>query len=65
MKRRGRVILKFKDRKLRKKLMQKKNELKELHFEDSLFVSDSMYTENHNPFYKCRQLKNSKRIYAC
>ena len=43
MKRGGRVILKFKDRKLRhqvmanrKKLMEKKNELKELHFEESL-----------------------------
>ena len=57
MKRRGRVILKFKDRKLRyqvmanrKKLMEKKNELKELHFEESLYLSDSMCTENHNLF---------------
>ena len=67
MKRRGRVILKFKDHQLRyevvansKKLMEKKNELKELHFEESLFLSDSMYTENHNRFYKCRQLKMPK-----
>ena len=72
MKRRGRVILKFKDRKLRyqvmanrKKLMEKKNELKELHFEESLYLSDSMCTENHNLFYKCRQLKNAKRVHAC
>ena len=72
MKRRGRVILKFKDRKLRyevmanrKKLMEKKNELKELHFEESLYLSDSMCTENHNLFEKCRQLKNAKRIHAC
>ena len=57
MKRRSRVILKFKDRKLRyqvmanrKKLMEKKNELKELHFEESLYLSDSMCTENHNLF---------------
>ena len=71
MKRRGRVILKFKHRKLRyqvtansKKLIQKKNELKELHFEEPLFLSDSMCTENHNLFYKCRQLKNAERIYA-
>ena len=49
----------------RKKLMEKKNELKELHFEESLFLSDSMYTENHHVFYKCRQLKNAKKIYAC
>ena len=72
MKRRGRVILKFKGRKLRyqvmakwKKFMEKKNELKEVHFEESLYLSDSMCTENHNPFYKCRQLKNAKRIHAC
>ena len=72
MKRRGRVILKFKDRKLRyqvmanrKKLMEKKNEFKELHFEESLYLGDSMCTENHNIFYKCRQLKNTKRIHAC
>ena len=24
-----------------------------------------MCTENHNLFYKCRQLKNAKRIHAC
>ena len=67
MKRRGRVILKFKDGKLRyqvmanrKKLMEKKSELKELHFEESLYLSDSMCTENHNLLYKCCQLKNAK-----
>ena len=36
MKKRGRVILNFKDCKLRKKLMEKKNELKQLHFKESL-----------------------------
>ena len=57
IKRKGIVILKFKDCKLRyqvmanwKKLMEKKNELKELHFEESLYLSDSMCTENHNLF---------------
>ena len=49
----------------RKKLMKKKNELKELDFEETLFLSDSMCTESHNLFYKCLQLKNPKRIYAC
>ena len=49
----------------KKKLMEKKNELKELHFEESLYLRDSMFTENHNLFYKCRQLKNPKRIHAC
>ena len=42
-----------------------KNESKELHFEESLFLSDSICIENHNLFYKCRQLKNVKRIHAC
>ena len=42
--------------------MEKKNELKELHFEESLFLSDSMCIESHNFIYKCRQLKNAKRI---
>ena len=62
MKIRGRVTLKFKDCKLRyqvmanrKKLIDKKNELKELHYEESsLLLSGSMCTENHNLFYKCR-----------
>ena len=45
--------------------MEKKNELKELHFEESLYLSDSMCTENHNLFYKCSQLKRNKRIHAC
>ena len=71
MKRRGRVIPTFKDCKLRyqamanRKFLEKKKELKELHFEESLYLSDSMCTENHNLFYKCRQLKNAKRIHAC
>ena len=49
----------------RKNLMEKKNELKELYFEESLFLSDSMCIENYNLFYKCRQSKNAKRIHAC
>ena len=58
MKRRGTVILKSKDLKLiyqvvanRKNLMGKKIELKELHFEESLFLSDGMCTQIHNLFY--------------
>ena len=72
MKRRGRMILMFKNCKLRyqvmasrKKLMEIKNELKELHFEEFLYLSDSICTENHNLFYKWCQLKNAKRIHAC
>ena len=44
--------------------MEKKSELKELHFEESLYLSDSMCTENHNLLYKCCQLKNAKWIHA-
>ena len=51
-------FLKFKDCKVRyevmanrKKLMEKR-QLKELHFEESLSLKDSMCTENHNIFYK-------------
>ena len=72
VKRRARLILKFKDRKLRyqvmairKKVTGKKTELKELYFEESLFLSDSMCTENYNLFYKCCQLKNTKKIHGC
>ena len=49
----------------RKKLAEKKNELKELHFDESVYLSDNICTENHNLFYKLRQLKNAKRIHAC
>ena len=62
------MILKFKDRKLRhqvmanrKKLMEKKNELKELHFEESLYLSDSMCTENHNFFLQMQSLKKKQK----
>ena len=53
------------DHKFRYEVMAKKNELKELSFEESIFLSNSLCTENHNFLYKCCQLKNSKRIYAC
>ena len=46
--------------------MEKKNELKELHFEESLYLSDIMCTENHNLFYKSHQLKNAEKTrYKC
>ena len=46
----------------KKKLMEN---FEKSHFEKSLYLSDSMCTENHNLFYKRRQLKNPKRIHAC
>ena len=45
--------------------MKKKNELKEFRFDKSLFLRNSMCTENRTIFYKCCQLKNAKRIVAC
>ena len=65
-------VLKFKGSRVRyevmankKKLMVKKSQLKELHLKESFLLGNSMCTENHNLFYKCRQVKNAKRIYAC
>ena len=65
------VILKFKDRKLkrsiqinRKVLQQKSLELSQLKFSGKLFISESMCYENEQLAYKCRQLKNSKKIYS-
>ena len=34
----------------RKKIMEKKNEVKELHFEESLFLRDNMCTEKYYLF---------------
>ena len=50
----------------RKKLMKKKNEFRELHFEESIYLKVTVpCTKNKNLFYKCHQLKNAKRIHAC
>ena len=69
LKNKDRVILKFKDRKLkcsiqiyRKVLQQKSLELSQLKFSGKLFISKSMCCENQQQVYKCRQLKNSKKI---
>ena len=70
LKNKDRVILKFKDRKLkhsiqinRKVLQQKSLELSQLKFSGKLFISDSMCYENQQLAYKCPQLKNSKKIH--
>ena len=69
LKNKDRVILKFKDRKLkrsiqtnRKVLQQKSLELSQLKFSGKLFISKSMCCEKQQQVYKCRQLKNSKKI---
>ena len=65
MRRRDRVNVKFSSRKKRndvifkkKSLNGKSDELKNLGFTSAkLFISDSMCHENHQLFYRCRQLK--------
>ena len=64
---RDRVIVKFKDRKLkhnlqieRENLHQKSLELSRLKFSGKRFVSESMCFENHQLAYKCRKLKTKK-----
>ena len=71
MSNRDRVIVKFKDRKLkhnvqikRKNLHQKSLELSRLKFSGKLFVSESMCFENHQLAYKCRKLKNLGKIHS-
>ena len=69
LKNKDRVILKFKDRTLkrsieinRKVLQQKSLKLSQLKFSGKLFISESMCYGNEQLAYKCRQLKNSKKI---
>ena len=71
LKNKERLILKFKDRKLkrsiqinRKGLQQKSLELSQLKFPGKLFISEIMYYENQQLAYKFRQLKNSKKIHS-
>ena len=65
MRRRDRVIIKFSSRKKKKNYVifrktsfnGKSGELKKLGFTSAkLFISDSMCHENHQLFYKCKQL---------
>ena len=64
------VIIKFKDRKLRhnvmygrKSLKDKKEDLLRLGFQDKLYLNDSLALANQVLFFKCRQLKKYKKIY--
>ena len=65
-----RAIVKFTDRKSthnvqvkRKNLQKKSFKLSRLKFSGKLFVSGSMYYENHQLAYKCRKLKNLEKIH--
>ena len=71
MKNKEKVIVKFKDRKqrnkvifTRKELKSKGEQLRELQFGPSLFINDSMCFENQSLFYKCRQLKNVGKLFS-
>ena len=70
MKNKEKVIVKFKDRKQRNKVIFSRKELKskgkqlrELQFGSPLFINDSMCCENPSLFYKCCQLKNVRKLF--
>ena len=71
MKNKEKVIVKFKDRKQRnkvifsrKKLKSKGEQLRDLQFGPSLFINDSICFENQSLFYKCLQFKNVGKLFS-
>ena len=71
MKKKESVIVKFKCRKLkrrvlvnRKNLRNKSEDRRKLKFSSKLFISESMCHENHQLAYKCRQVKNAWKIHS-
>ena len=72
MRRRDRVVVKFSSRRKRtdvifkkKSLNGKSDELKNLGFTSAkLFISGSMCQENHQLFYRCRQLKRQGLLHS-
>ena len=71
MRKKDRVIIKFKCRKQkhrvlsnRKTLQNKSVDLTQLKFSGKLFVNESMCHENHQLTYKCRQLKCARKIHS-
>ena len=71
MKNKEKVIVKFKDRKQRNKVIFSRKELKskgeqlrDLQFGPSLFINDSVCFENQPLFYKCCQLKNVVKLFS-
>ena len=70
MKKKDKVIIKFKKWKQRNDVIFKQKELKSkgedllaLHFGRVLFINDSMYFENQVLFYKYRQSKNFRKSF--
>ena len=71
MKNKEKVIVKFKDRKQRNKVIfsqkeqkQKREQVQDLQFGPSLFINDSMCFENQSLSYKCCQLKNVSKLFS-
>ena len=71
LKKKDTVIVKFKCTKQKrsilinkKNLRNKSDVLTKLNFSGRLFISESMYHENHQLSYKCRQLKNAGKIHS-
>lgn len=48
----------------RENVRRKYEDLRQLRFSGKLFASESMYHENHQLAYKCRQLKNAGKIHS-
>ena len=71
LKKKESVIVKFKCRKLkrkvlvnRKNLRNKSEDLRHLKFSGKLFILESMCHEDHQLAYKCRQLNNAGKIHS-
>ena len=71
MKNKEKVIVKFKDRQQRnkvifnwKELKSKGEQLRDLQFGPSLFINDSMCFENQPLFYRCWQSKNVGKLFS-
>ena len=71
MKDQSKVIIKFKDRKQKYRVIHNRKKLannedvKSLGFGNELYISESMCIENQQLFYRCRRLKALKKIHLC
>ena len=70
LKKKENVIIKFKRRKLKYKIINnmkimknKSKELNELNFPNNLYISESMCAGNHSLFFKCQKLKKARKIF--
>ena len=70
LKKKENVIIKFKNRKLKYKVINnnkiiknKSKELNELKFSKNLYISESVCAGNHSLFFKCCKLKKARKIF--